>query len=166
MRHRQRLHQQEPAAAAEDGALGSGAARPAGSAHCGLQQRAAHRELSAELKHLADQAAEQARREGGGPATVDILGRYNFDRQLVPAGKVDGLKVGFRTAHSSKGLEADYVILPNVTSGTYGFPSTIQDDPVLALAMAEADDYPHAEERRLFYVALTRARRQVTLLSV
>ncbi len=58
------------------------------------------------------------------------------------------------------------MILPNVTSGSYGFPSTIQDDPVLSLAMAKADDYPHAEERRLFYVALTRARRQVTLLTV
>lgn len=119
-------------------------------------------ELGAELKHLAQQVAGEAR----GRATVDIIGRYNFDRQLVPSGSVEGLKVGFRTVHSSKGLEADYVILPKVTSGTYGFPSTIQDDPVLSLSMAEADDYPHAEERRLFYVALTRARRQVTVLTV
>jgi DNA helicase-4 len=119
-------------------------------------------ELAAELQHLAEKVA----REGGGRATVDILGRYNFDRQLVPPHPLAGLIVAFRTVHSSKGLEADYVILPNVTSGTYGFPSTIQDDPVLSLAMAEADDYPHAEERRLFYVALTRARRQVTVLTV
>ena len=76
------------------------------------------------------------------------------------------LDVTFRTVHSSKGLEADYVVLPNVSSGTYGFPSEVVDDPILALAMTEADDYPHAEERRLFYVALTRARRHVTLIGV
>lgn len=121
-------------------------------------------ELSAELKELAQKATSLS--DGRGPAKVHVLGRYNFDRQLLPSTKVDGLAVEFRTAHSSKGLEADYVILPNVTSGTYGFPSTIQDDPVLSLAMAEADDYPHAEERRLFYVALTRARCQVTMLTV
>jgi DNA helicase-4 len=123
-------------------------------------------ELRTELQHLSRLAAQHKGTGDRKPATVDILGRYNFDRQLVPRGAVAGLTVGFRTVHSSKGLEADYVILPNVTSGTYGFPSTIQDDPVLALAMTEADDYPHAEERRLFYVALTRARRQVTLLTV
>lgn len=48
-------------------------------------------------------------------------------------------------------------MLPNVSSGTFGFPSEVVDDPVLSLAMAEADPFPHAEERRLFYVALTRA---------
>ena len=68
--------------------------------------------------------------------------------------------------HGSKGLEADYVVLPNVTSGTFGFPSQITDDPVLALAMNDRDDYPHSEERRLFYVALTRARRGVHIFTV
>jgi DNA helicase-4 len=126
-------------------------------------------EVEAELGHLARSArvlgADGARADGRA-ATVSVLGRYNFDRQLVPKGPFDGLDVSFRTVHSSKGLEADYVILPNVTAGTYGFPSAVQDDPVLSLAMAEADEYPYAEERRLFYVALTRARRQVTLLTV
>lgn len=105
------------------------------------------------------------------PVTVDVLGRYGFDKNyLTPEGEepvqYPGLKVTFRTAHGSKGLEADYVILPNVTSGTRGFPCTIVDDPVLDLAMVDADGFQHAEERRLFYVALTRARRQVTLLTV
>jgi DNA helicase-4 len=74
--------------------------------------------------------------------------------------------VAFTTAHGSKGLEADVVLLPNVTRGRYGFPSQVEDDPVLDLAMAEPDPFPHAEERRLFYVALTRARRAVVLLTV
>ena len=52
-----------------------------------------------------------------------------------------------------------------MTTGTFGFPSNIADDPVLDLAMPEPESFPHAEERRLFYVALTRARREVTLIT-
>jgi DNA helicase-4 len=63
-------------------------------------------------------------------------------------------------------LEADFILIPNLTRGRYGFPSNIEDDPILDLAMADPDAFPHAEERRLFYVALTRARRAVTLFAV
>ncbi|WP_062464013.1 UvrD-helicase domain-containing protein [Demequina soli] len=104
--------------------------------------------------------------EAGEAGTVDVLGRYGFDRKLVPARRFDGLDVRFRTIHRSKGLEADHVILPNVSSGRFGFPSTIPDDPVLRLAMSEDDGFRHSEERRLLYVALTRARRTVTLFTV
>ncbi len=101
-----------------------------------------------------------------GSVEVDVLGRYRFDRDLLPSNLPPELNVHFRTVHSAKGLETDYVVLPNMLSGTYGFPSEVVDDPVLSLAMAAPDPFPHAEERRLFYVALTRARRQVTLIGV
>ncbi|OJV58844.1 MAG: hypothetical protein BGO38_15985 [Cellulomonas sp. 73-145] len=101
-----------------------------------------------------------------GVVRVDILGRYRFDRDVMPLLSYPGLDVSFRTVHASKGLEADYVILPNVSAGTYGFPSEVVDDPVLSLAMTDADSYPHAEERRLFYVAVTRARRAVTIIGI
>lgn len=68
--------------------------------------------------------------------------------------------------HSSKGLEADHIILPRMTSETQGFPSRVVDDPVLFLAMPSGDDFEYAEERRLFYVALTRARATVTLITI
>ncbi len=97
--------------------------------------------------------------------SVFVLGRYGFDKDMLPKTFPENLKVSFKTIHKSKGLEADYVIIPNVSNEKYGFPSSIKDDPVLGLAMSKADDYEHAEERRLFYVALTRAKSQVTIIT-
>lgn len=113
----------------------------------------------------ADVTAGQVAPNHHGPLTVLVLGRYKFDRDILPPHLPPNLDITFRTAHGSKGLEADYVIVPRLAAGTYGFPSNIADDPVLDLAMSDPDDYPHAEERRLLYVALTRARRHVTLIA-
>lgn len=64
-----------------------------------------------------------------------------------------------KTFHSSKGLEADYVFIYGLNAGS--FPSSIVDDPLLALAMPAPETFPMAEERRIFYVAMTRARHHV-----
>src|SRR5690606_1290046 len=102
--------------------------------------------------------------------TIMLLGRYRDDEPMaLDSWKRrfgDRLKIEFRTVHGSKGLEAEYVIVLNVIQGTRGFPSQIQDDPALQLAMPAPDPYPFAEERRLFYVAMTRARKQVRFYTV
>lgn len=101
----------------------------------------------------------------GSKITIMLLGRYRDDQPVEldvwQRQFGDRLKIEFRTAHGSKGLEAEYVFVLNVIQGTRGFPSQIQDDPALQLAMPVPDPYPYAEERRLFYVAMTRARKQV-----
>jgi len=66
--------------------------------------------------------------------------------------------ISIKTIHSSKGMEADYVIVLDVQQDNRGFPSTIEDDPVIKLVLPDSEIFEHAEERRIFYVALTRAR--------
>ncbi|WP_447936023.1 UvrD-helicase domain-containing protein [Stenotrophomonas lactitubi] len=103
-----------------------------------------------------------------GRVTVFVLGRYRADRGAVPSDWKTAfgstMEVEFLTAHQSKGREADYVILPGMVNR--GFPSLRSDDPVLSLAMPDGDAYPLSEERRLFYVALTRARRSVAMFTL
>lgn len=102
------------------------------------------------------------------PPSVMVLGRYNQDAQYIPSSLAEALgndlDVSFSTVHSAKGLEADFVVLPNVVKK--GFPSGKEDDPLLLLAMPARDEYPLSEERRLFYVALTRARQSVAIITV
>lgn len=119
--------------------------------------------LDEALKRIA---VDAARHEG--PSSVLLLGRY---KHLKPqnlrslSGRHHDLKISFKTVHSSKGLEADYVIVLGLCSGKYGFPSEITDDPLLDLVLPEPERHPNAEERRLFYVAMTRAKRHVFLLA-
>ncbi len=123
------------------------------------------RALAAYLSRLSAAVASGEVPPGrDGSVTVDVLGRYRFQRDLL--GHTPGnLRVQFRTVHSSKGLEADHIVVVGLDNTRYGFPSAIADDPVLDLAMPTPEGFPHAEERRLFYVALTRARRDVTVIA-
>ena len=118
-------------------------------------------------------------------SSVFFVGRYSFDAKLLndsglfscqynnTSGFVDvkaksrpDLNMVFLTAHKSKGLQADYVFIINNKKSRMGFPSKIQDAPILDLLLDNCDQYPHAEERRLFYVALTRAKKKAFIVTV
>ncbi|MDO5702699.1 MAG: 3'-5' exonuclease, partial [Lachnospiraceae bacterium] len=69
------------------------------------------------------------------------------------------------TAHASKGLGYDNVIVVNGRNETYGFPSKIENDPVLSFVIREDHGIAYAEERRLFYVAMTRTKNRVYFIA-
>ena len=121
------------------------------------------------VKYLADQI----------PAEKEILllGRYGFDVNIFKGTELtvhddqNGVyvsygrrKMSFMTVHQSKGLECDYIILLNCNGGTIGFPSQISDSPVLKYVLSEPDKYAFSEERRVFYVGITRAKKHTWVL--
>ncbi|MBP5781110.1 MAG: UvrD-helicase domain-containing protein [Clostridia bacterium] len=118
-------------------------------------------------------------------SSVFFIGRYSFDVDMmknsglfdcrynnvtgfvdVKCSKRPDLNMCYLTAHRSKGLQADYVFVINNKNSRMGFPSKIQDDPILDLLLETAEDYPFAEERRLYYVALTRAKTKAYFLVI
>ncbi len=118
-------------------------------------------------------------------SAVLFLGRYRFDIKMLDrqgqfsyhynnaVGRTEirfarrpDLQISFMTVHGSKGLQADYVFLLNNKAYGMGFPSQITDAPILQLLLDNCDHYPFAEERRLFYVAITRAKKKVWLVTI
>ncbi len=85
-------------------------------------------------------------------------------RNIVYQNRTD-LSLTFLTVHSAKGLESDVVIVLNMANETMGFPSQLEDDPVMRYVNQTEDSYLFEEERRLFYVALTRTKNQVYLMT-
>ncbi len=114
-------------------------------------------------------------REFGSQSSILLIGRYNYDMyKLFRTGrfsersnnriysvKYPNADLTFMTAHSSKGLGYDNVILINMFEGKFGFPCQIEDDPIIKLVTHEDKSMPFAEERRLFYVAMTRTKNRV-----
>lgn len=103
----------------------------------------------------------------GKTASVLLLARYRYlepDLQDLRR-RFPRLTFSFKTIHGSKGLEADHVVLLNADSGRVGFPSEIVDDPLLGLVSPDEETFQNAEERRVMYVAMTRARHTLTILA-
>ena len=117
----------------------------------------------------------------GTNSSVLLLGRTNYDIEIakntglfreIRKNGVDALEfiqnpmlpIQFLSVHKSKGLEADNVILLNFRNDKLGFPNQIIDDPVLNFVLTNAEDYRFAEERRLFYVAITRTKNRTYVL--
>lgn len=114
--------------------------------------------------------------------SILLLGRTNYDSEMLDASglfaerkhkgqerfiylKSPSTPITFMTVHKAKGLEADNVILLNFQNSTLGFPNKIADDPMLELVLSDADSYLFGEERRLFYVAMTRTKNKFIILT-
>ena len=131
------------------------------------------------LGEAIEASLDHIHNEFGDDKSVLLLGRYNFDgknlsrlRDLflctednrIRSKKYPKMKINFMTAHSSKGLGADNVIIINGKDDILGFPSKIEDDPVMKLVLKQAKEIDYAEERRLFYVAMTRTKNRVYMI--
>ena len=118
--------------------------------------------LRAVIKDLAESDHYQEK------DTIMVLGRFRESRRaLQTPGPRARDKVIYRTVHSAKGQESDYVVILDLRDARHGFPCRVEDDPLLKIVLPPMEDgeYQHAEERRLFYVALTRARKGVYLVA-
>ena len=96
-----------------------------------------------------------------------LLSRYHHLRPEVlnkAATRWPKLNIEFTTIHASKGQQADYAIVLGLSEGKEGFPAVARESVMEDALLPIPEDFPHAEERRLAYVAMTRARQQVWLL--
>lgn len=130
-----------------------------------------HWNLGTELWELRDvvriMVANRAKPDG----TLLILARYKHDlpdvrllRELGAIWKPGTINLA-TTIHAAKGMQADYVLVTDLVAGKLGFPNEIVDDSILDLVLSVPEQYPNAEERRLFYVALTRAKREAHVVT-
>jgi len=133
----------------------------------------------AAMAEAAEKTIESVIKEYGENTSILLIGRYNFDSynicrtgkfselsgNLIKCLKFPNANLTFMTAHNAKGLGFDNVILLNMSEGKHGFPCQLEDDPIMKLVRFEDTSIPFAEERRLFYVALTRTKNRVYVLT-
>lgn len=117
--------------------------------------------LDSVLAHVAARAEEGR--------SVYLLGRFRFNlpngtQMMMLRKRFPTLSIECNTVHGAKGLEADYVVVLGLERGQYGFPSQKTSHSLLESLLPALDPFPYSEERRLFYVALTRAKQCVYLI--
>ena len=104
-----------------------------------------------------------------GSKGVFILGRKNREIEAVSLEGLmayrDDLRISRGTIHKSKGLEDDIVIVVGMDSGMRGFPNHGGEDPLISVFLPPGDGYANSEERRVMYVAMTRAREKIFLVN-
>lgn len=93
-----------------------------------------------------------------------FIKKINYETGDVQLVGFDDVDIKLMTIHKSKGLEADNVIILNLKNDVFGFPNTLADDSILTMLLGNKERYRNAEERRLFYVALTRTKNEVYLM--
>ena len=116
-----------------------------------------------QLDNLLDKLSGYAKPE----QRILVLARYHHLRPSSlekAATRWPKLNIDFMTIHASKGQQADYVIVLGLQQGKDGFPAAARESVMEQALLPPPEAYPDAEERRLLYVAMTRARHRVWLL--
>ncbi len=124
-------------------------------------------ECTASLREILENINRLAKENNVIVNNVLLLGRFHHDkpREMNYAYYKSIKNIEFMTIHQAKGLTCDYAIILNNEIGKYGFPSDFADDPLINVVLSETDPSPHSEERRLMYVAMTRVKNKVFLLT-
>ncbi|MCJ8269202.1 MAG: UvrD-helicase domain-containing protein, partial [Psychrosphaera sp.] len=122
------------------------------------------------LNGSLEQALTAIQSRTKGTASVYLLARFWFllpDKPLLQqlARQYPTLKIQRQSFHASKGKEADFVIVMGLKTGKHGFPSSKVTPALLDALLPNEEEFMFAEERRLFYVALTRAKKRVYVLA-
>ncbi|QKN82476.1 DNA helicase IV [Scandinavium goeteborgense] len=96
-----------------------------------------------------------------------IMARYHHLKPAAlekAATRWPKLQIDFMTIHASKGQQADYAIVLGLQEGQDAFPAPARESIMEQALLPQPEDFPDAEERRLLYVAMTRARQRVWLM--
>ncbi len=117
---------------------------------------------------MARQTLEYIRKKKKNNESVLVLSRYNYRNGNLKRHfhnlERDGIK--FRSIHGAKGTEADYIMLLGCVEGTLGFPSEFRDSSLFDLVRSSRREKEILEEeRRLFYVALTRCKKEAYIFT-
>ncbi|MDE5586794.1 MAG: DNA helicase UvrD, partial [Bacilli bacterium] len=121
--------------------------------------------------HLLEKLFQEGKRN------IMILGRNNRDIEEVLSHEFHyqngtltwvshpEMNLYYKTVHRSKGLEEEIVIVLHLEHRENGFPNLRKESKVQRKLFSREDTYLYSEERRLFYVALTRTKNEVYLLT-
>ena len=91
--------------------------------------------------------------------------RSNETKTFLSIKDYPRMNLSYSTVHGSKGLEADYVVIINADDSRLGFPNKMEDDVLLNMVLSSKSNFEYAEERRLWYVALTRTKNYTYILA-
>ena len=112
--------------------------------------------ILARYRYLLDQAKQELK---------EAFPSFSNSNSSNSENGANSVKIKYWTFHSSKGLEADYCILVGFSQGKAGFPNSNKEEAVVEALLPSLDTFPHSEERRLLYVALTRAKKRSYLIA-
>ncbi len=134
------------------------------------------------LRRAIDKLIAEYGYEGLTKKSLQIISRYNHDISRIKdvrQFRIDGDKVTWRdpenisrelkfefcSMHKSKGITRDIVIVLNMNADLMGMPATRENNPLIEMLLSKEDEFAFAEERRLFYVAITRSREQTIIIA-